>query len=1397
MGTSLIPIKGISQAQKKNLGNYCKIYDIAGLIANGKTPQQRQGIANKLKIDRRHVDIWVKQADLWRVQGMTEDYAYLLVLAGIRCVEDLSKINVETTKGVLKSISNTHPDFIYDETRLSELKNNAIKITPSSNAIFNLANIVDDVPNNLYELLKDKLSENQIDVSDEEEPRHLFGVDYVLEVLNQKSESEIIEQGLDSLREINISLPLPKYLSGKVTYRSMNASDTRESVCVVNLLVEVKGIICPDIDSNDNRDFLTAYTDSEGVFIITLPDKYSMQECISFTFSQGGYKQSFNIQSSDIIKNSVISNASINMSSFELMAKFAELDKFNNDLNTANFKYKVAQLIEKMEVDKDTYSDMTDVIKRLKDRIGVSNEKISQVVTQFETDQKKCEQNIKKLVINVFGTYPFKADECTVSNLMSLIEMSWNYGINDKDGEGFVLIEEIFKGYKDDYAKALPSVKLMGEDENAVWLPTDKAPSRTYSYSLLQRLVEPSIDPPAGNRFNNTVEQRKKLSKPVDISDFRTKFCENPDVYPKMSSLGMGYCLNMHQAWVPDGFALGELLYSLILAPGEEQRLVVRENNSSYDISDNASAQDFTSQSQSQEQSDNIQALYSYVLAQEMEASSESNFKSSAWSVGGSLSGTYNGITGGLTGGYSRSSGKASSHARQTNDHNEASQASQAFNQKFAAAANMLAQAKRISVRSATSDERDSVATKIIANHNHSHAMTIQYWEVVRRYRLETSIESIDLVLFVPLKPIRFLPNGQNYALIKDTIADGNIQTLTTLKKSEFNERYKEVSFHYNAIRNAIPYKYRNGLDLIQKYYATPYWEIDTLEIGDDSKNETYSITIKGGFCEFDDLTATLFFNNGTKPINGHIGSISKTKLKRNDGKNPHTRNEVREAILNARNGQSSLTYDFTLPYGCTKDNISKIGIRNNIGSWQYTLSQSKDDMLDSEKEAVTHYEEYKVYYARDTEWSDTDRAAIRHYSESLPECYKSPIVTFYADELYSIGNLKITVTHSGESSTIINNVTLEKAMVYGTIGDGFPRLSFSDMQKMEESFQHIVSNTLLYSKAIWRSLSTDELAMMLEQFTIDMDFDRYFELDEDEAINIPLLNCVNVKKPLGFYGNCILFPFTYPEKLAQILGKTAAEIQDSLYRYHASCFRSPSTVISVPTEGMIGEAVLSATNVSEKIDLTRFWNWKDSPIDSMTLDSSYLNGHDYLADKDTKDISALNLQTANLASPVTAADLVSALVAKETPKFDNLTGLEQTATLLGKALESTAQGRDNVINKSSSLADKAMEYATEKLKAESKERLAKISNKSNEDEDDSSAGGGEDDNGDLHAGGGEDDDDYHAGGGEDYDDYHAGGGEDDEDDSSADGDVEETLSLSDDKIAALSEIFSAFSDII
>ncbi|WP_318257290.1 hypothetical protein, partial [Ruminococcus sp. XPD3002] len=1282
---------------------------------------------------------------------------------------------------------------------LKTLKSNAVKLHPSALVMNNLGLIYTDMPQEIIEVLKEKVSDSEIDVSDECEPTYLFEYDMILDILDRKSESDIINEGLESLREINIALPHPDRFCCKVSYRSIDEKEPHPATEVSGIKVEVTGIN----DGSDKNEPLTAYTDGEGKFIISLPPGYSMEEEITFTFSDGGYKQSFNINSWDITRDSVIRNYdSITLSAKEILDKLEQIAQKNNELSQYQYERKLVDIIldinkslnsinsqikeietqlkdkNKTEAEKASlnakltyytaeYGRKSSLALQIQQRIDTTETDINKIKTSINSKKTRLESERKKLITDIFGFDPTRnEEERKVSGLVSFIKMGWNYGLGD-DEYGFVIIEEVYKNYKDNYSRALPSVKLMGEGDDAVWLPTDRAPSRSFTYSLLQRLVEPTLYPPAEEKGENVngdgtaLEQkssdRTKLKHPLDINEFKTKISTKTDEYPKMSSLGMGYSLNLRQSWVPDGFALGELLYSLILAPGEEQRLVVREKNQSYTISDQSTGEDYTASSQSQTQSDDLQALYNYVANQYMDAGSEYEYHSDSNAFGGSgafgLSGITSAvlgfITGGLTGSFSKSNGNASSHSYQNNNHNEASQAAQNFNQKFSAASNMLQQAKRVSIRSATSNESDSVATKIIANHNHSHAMTVQYWEIVRRYRLKTTIDGIDLLLFVPLNPICFLPvtnteTGDKVDYDLDLVnlympeqkendppfEDLSERELFRKRKEVFNKRYETVMLHYSTIRSVIPYKYRAGLDLIQKFYTLPFFRMDSVDYGE--KPNEITITVAGKFCEFDRISATIYFNNGNMPVTGKITKMLSNSLKFTDGENktkfPHNSMEVLQSISEVREHGMirPAEFKFVLPYGCTEDNISKLVIKNNIpNQWRYTLSQNEDYLTQSEKDAISRYRHWMHNKYGDIESPDKDQKHIDMFSEGLPEWYFNPVAKFSSGELWATGMLEIEVSKNSLSGyeTLASEIILDAGGYIYSFDNSCPRMSISDVQKMEETFHHIVTENLRYSKVIWQSLTTDELAMMLEQYTVDMDFDNYYDIpkstdgegdtEENEIVTqIPLLNCINVKKPMGFYGNCILFPFTYPQRFADKIGKTAAEIQDELYRYHSSYFRSPSTVISVPTEGMIGEAVLGATNVSEKIDITRFWNWKDSPIDSMELTKDYLNTNDYLKDKNTKDITALNLSTAERISPTDVENIIKMLTEKQSPEFQNLTGLDQTSTLLGKAIESTGSGRDNALEQSSSLTGKAMEHLakmteiqTERIKMENEKK--------------------------------------------------------------------------------------------
>lgn len=1296
MMKTLIAVKGIDAERKRYLQEL-GINDGEDLLRLGRTERQREELAEKLCVAEqkdgnkdaykekyvKNVESWVRQVDLWRVEGMDEDTAYFLVQLGIRYAEDLVQVDPEKAYPLLCSLANTQTDFevvSYDkfkkiiakaskvssrypayQTRLETLLNQKVDEIVKKG----LMNKQTSGSRNSREIYKEiqKIKIQDIIGGETLEinapiPTYLFSATVNEETVRDTKNTRILVKGVGELAEIESVLPLPRAIKG--TFLILNGGaqlpekkdEQQQKNALRNALVEIGGITTPK-EAEDGRERPHGYTDYYGNFVIALPERYNLQESISFTVSKDLGKYTITLSAGELISH---------VKQYEILTALQKLEEVEAEI----------ALIEE--------TDPEGAERRKQEK-----EKLEEILRSFDgvtTDPKDIME--KLLYTDGF--------------------------ISDFRGTPFVVIKEVFEGYECSNSKILPSVKLMEKESGeAIDLPTDTAPLRVFSYSMLQRLVEPEVSPAADEISGSS---RVALNGGVDVMKFRETMAKEPSKWPQMSSLGIGYILRMHQAWVPDGYALGNLLYSLVLAPGEEQRLVVRENKHSYRIEDDASGTEATAENYENYQLDDIAASYDYALNQLSQANSGYEYSTVASSAGmqGGFAGIGSGFGGmlGLSASISKTSGNGSSSASQANTHSEASSAAQTFQHGIKTASEKISSARRLSISMATSEVSDSVATRIIANHNHSHAMTVQYWEVMRRYRLETCIEGVELTLFVPMKPILFLNDGHYY-----------FDYSKSMNPQSFQQRYGTIISYMNDLLPYLPSKYRAGLDLMHKYSVLPNWGVKEQYSG----TRTLRLTFSAVLFSFDKIRAFIELKNGKGRI---AGTVQFTAM--GIAKDCETRSDLLEVIKARRNSTTATTIcscTFTIPGDIAEDELDYVRLEHSLQEYKYVLyknpaalgtnGDNPDELYDRMMSRVWDY--YK-----DNDDSKGDLRKLEFFEQVLPEAWMLPNVTLTADELSELGapvifdeRLEYSSSEENLHLSFPDRVLSSQISAYFS-GAGYT-LKYNEFEKMEAALHHIVSNTVKYSQVIWASLSADERAILLEQYTIDMNVDG-LDVSESEKLEQSLLNCINVNKLLGFYGNCMIFPFVIPEKLAKKFGKSAAQIQDALYRYHMNYFRVPTTTVSIPTDGMIGEAVLGRTNVSEKIDLTRFWNWKDSPIDSMSIDSSYLNGTDYLSGKTTKDITAMNLQGALATTPVTAADLVSALVNKQTPQFENITGLDQLKDIMNQATDSVSTGRDKALEASGEMAKTVLEYAFKGAELDAKKEKAKAESEKTKEEE-------------------------------------------------------------------------------
>ena len=1210
ISTSLIPIKGISKKMHDKL-NKLGIFDVLSLIAHCNTQAKRNTLAKRLGIDVKLVNAWVKQADLWRISTMTTDLAYLLVQAGIRSVEDLSHVDVDKAGPFLQSLSTAQPDFdtvsnetlqeIVDEAKLVAL--NSIDVYAFSSllaqpSLRNKAFTLEEVRRRLVEIRRPiRHLSSDLGFTDPE-PIYLFVDSYDSETIN-----EVLDEDWQKIFEQDMTLPLPRTIRGKVEVRRRDDNDPH--LYCEGLKVEINGTVSPAEDKAETTVCPFGIVDSSGNFVVSMPERYCFKESVKIIISDplSGRKQQFVKTASEIIDSA---------DELELVYKVRTLLACRQELSL---------LMDRKVIDMDRYEIMFKEYKEAADAL-------QNALTPKNDDNGKDKKdfvnslNIKEFVKNIVDNIALlkgdKIKEITVDvkrnfkqeglkfsflvqkvidSILSSASLEGHLRYND-ESDSFIIYEEIFTGENLSYSpKALPKVKLMGEGENEVTLSTDTAPSRMFNYSLLQRLIEPKLKIYDKAKKVFVDKERVDVSIPLDVADFRRNCTKKTADYPQMATLGLGFQLNMHQAWVPDGFALGDLLYSLILAPGEEQRLVVRENSQSYEISDSAVGSDAVNEAYQSSQNDDTTAIYNYAVDQEMNgyssmdsfssthAQSTSTMKSS--SILGSLFGPSKNR--GSTSSSSSTSSHSSSRAHQDNSQTEASSAAQHFQHTIKSASNRYSQSKRLSVSTATSDMTESIATKIVANHNHSHAMTVQYWEVMRRYRLETAIDSVDLLLFVPLRLIDFLPDGVNINMSDTEIKYFNQQSLL--------KRYSNVLENYNALSRALPRRFRSGLNLMSKYASTPGWEMESKQT-----NREVKIYIKGNFCEAcDDFSVRVYFRNGMSSVSSGVKDFTRKGKEdkfwsvlfdlenspTSDLNGSETVTDLKNKIRNLRfdENHAEVYFSINLPANTTIDDVSTVDVYHTYRDVSYKMKNG--DLAAARDKALDKYTDKMYDYAKDNRSSGYDTWMMNHFQNALERIDRFQMLTLSSREVSLLGTPVISeVTITDPSGNLVDNSLNSSNVSYRASISVFSTgttLHKYEFERMEETFRQIVNETVRYSQAVWASLSSDELAMMLDLYTINMDFSKLTGSDTEVAnVPVPLLNCVNIRKVAGFYGNCVLLPFTFPEELSVRLGRTAADIQDQLYRYYTHGFRAPTTIISVPTSGMIGEAVLGLVLIHE-----------------------------------------------------------------------------------------------------------------------------------------------------------------------------------------------------------------------
>ena len=222
------------------------------------------------------------------------------------------------------------------------------------------------------------------------------------------------------------------------------------------------------------------------------------------------------------------------------------------------------------------------------------------------------------------------------------------------------------------------------------------------------------------------------------------------------TSIAHGHLLHFKQVWRADGYSLGDLLYSLPLAPGQKKQIAVVD----WERRESGRREESLTESESLSnllgRDRDISEIVNTALSEQMHGESTSLTIGAGHGSGAAGSGSSGGFNMGAVSGSAMSGGYSQASADQNSARDLAASSAQKIRDKTFQAASAVRNQRSTVIQTVAQGETMTVTTEVIANHNHCHAMTIEYFEVLRHFVVSVELAAVSECLYVPLEMAPF-----------------------------------------------------------------------------------------------------------------------------------------------------------------------------------------------------------------------------------------------------------------------------------------------------------------------------------------------------------------------------------------------------------------------------------------------------------------------------------------------------------------------------------------------------------------------------------------------------------------------------------------------------------------
>lgn len=650
-------------------------------------------------------------------------------------------------------------------------------------------------------------------------------------------------------------------------------------------------------------------------------------------------------------------------------------------------------------------------------------------------------------------------------------------------------------------------------------------------------------------------ELKRRLNKKVTTlqgrvsldNDTQVDWDENPTIYEAVS-IAHGHLLNFKQEWYSAGYSIGDLLYSLPLAPGQKKQIVVFD----WDRKDSAS---------NTQRLDYQESLYNS-LSRDRDVNEVANATLKEKSFGGSIAGAggqaggVGGIVGGLIAGVAGGFGIGGSIAGQSSSRSTTASSQQNIHDRTVQAASSVRSQRSTVIQTVSQGERFQVSAEVIANYNHCHAMTVEYFEVLRHFEITTRLANVQECLFIPLA---FSPFDRKKALRWRDILSANLTNRELRKGFAAIERieeelesaainyYDQIGFPRNSY-SELPLRYVEGEVYIEFQLQRPADKIE------NDGSTSFLGSAWDAFTSFIPNSPIEFFE---RFIKGH--------QKKDDSFFNNAGPSIAENLISRlefyaiKRGQSAVK----LPIDATLLSDFQHRVPLNV-----SLRMQSDFAAEVRREDID-FIEIRIQ-PENASWFQNIRnllnAGVRMIVHSGSMRYRTDLSNDY---LFRSSLIKNDLTVDGDNVRIFTPLNREELR----------NPKNEDIEACNSLLHHLNENLEVYHQVLWLNMDDQRRFLLLDGF-----------LAPGRANGRSVASVVE-NKLIGIVGNCLVMPVAPGFKL----DPTLDEKVDLFQHYYEDPLDPIHTTL--PTKGVFAEAVMGKCNSCEKKDETRFWRWEESPI--------------------------------------------------------------------------------------------------------------------------------------------------------------------------------------------------------